>query len=306
MLDVLGISKQFGETKALDKLSFSVTEGKAFGLLGRNGAGKTTAIRIIMNIFKADAGSVYIDGETAGKSKRKIGYLPEERGLYQKRVVQEQMVYIGMLRGLTKKCAIRNTRNRLEELEAIEYSKRKLDTLSKGNQQKIQLAVALIADPDILILDEPFSGLDPVNAILLKNIVRNQVNLGRTVIFSSHQMPLVEEFCDEICIVDKGRAVLSGSLSHIKRSYPRNIYYVELEEHFSENLAMNVKSALGTICRSITIEGRGINVELSDRSKRIAIFDALRALGHAPEVLMVKEPSLEEIFVEYVGRNKEG
>jgi ABC-2 type transport system ATP-binding protein len=300
MIEVQSVTKLFGEVKALDNLSFKVGEGKAFGLLGRNGAGKTTTIRIIMDIFNPDRGSVLIDGATPKKSQHRIGYLPEERGLYQKRTVEEQMVYIGELRGLTREQAAKNTRLRLDELEALEYLKRKLGTLSKGNQQKIQLALALVCDPDILILDEPFSGLDPVNARLLKEMVRKQVDAGKTVIFSSHQMPQVEEFCDEICIVDKGRAVLCDRLDAVKRGYPRNVYYVQTAEA-PDALLESVKAKLGPTCKNAIRKGAGIEVTLSSPSERGRLFGVLSSLGEAPEVFAVKEPTLEEIFVEKVG-----
>ncbi|MDR1042871.1 MAG: ATP-binding cassette domain-containing protein, partial [Clostridiales Family XIII bacterium] len=164
MIQADSLVKTFGDVRALDGLSFRVNDGLAYGLLGRNGAGKTTTIRIIMNFFGADSGGVTIDGVAAAKSKARIGYLPEERGLYPKRVIIEQMVYIGLLRGMTKRDADARARILLGKLEADEYTTRRLDTLSKGNQQKIQLAIALISDPDVIILDEPFSGLDPVNA----------------------------------------------------------------------------------------------------------------------------------------------
>ena len=305
MIEVIGLTKNFAETRALNNLSFTVHDGVAFGLLGRNGAGKTTSIRIIMDIFRPDSGEVLIDGKPNTKGGFKIGYLPEERGLYQKRTILEQMTYIGQLRGLTHDEAVGNSKIRLEELEATEYLNRKLDTLSKGNQQKIQLAIALINDPDIVILDEPFSGLDPVNAQLLKDMVRRQVDIGKTVIFSSHQMSQVEEFCDNICIINKGENILDGNLSDIKKSYPRNIIYVEAETKITEDTVASIRSKMGESCKNILLTDRGCEVTISESNDREVLFNAFSEIGKTPEIFSVKEPSLEDIFVEKVGPSTE-
>ncbi|MDR0356782.1 MAG: ATP-binding cassette domain-containing protein [Clostridiales Family XIII bacterium] len=306
MIEVSNVTKNFGETRALDDLSFTVKDGVAFGLLGRNGAGKTTCIRIVMDIFKADSGRISVDGVSVRESKRRIGYLPEERGLYQKRTIQEQMVYIGRLRGLSAQAAVKNTKDRLEELEATEYLNKKLDTLSKGNQQKIQLAIALISDPDIIILDEPFSGLDPVNASLLKEIVRKQARMGKTVIFSSHQMSQVEEFCDDICLIHKGKSVLEGNLAKIKRSYPRNTIYFETEIPFaaatgSDGPLSALRTKLGDAIKDIAEYKSGCLVTLASANDRGALLRALDEMDVVPETFAVKEPTLEEIFIEKVG-----
>jgi ABC-2 type transport system ATP-binding protein len=304
MIEATDLVKTFGEVRALDGLTFHVGDGLAYGLLGRNGAGKTTTIRIIMNFFGADAGSVTIDGVAAAQSKARIGYLPEERGLYPKRVILEQMVYIGMLRGMAKRDAADRARALLGKLEADEYTNRRLDTLSKGNQQKIQLAIALISDPDVIILDEPFSGLDPVNARILKNIVREQVDAGKTVIFSSHQMSQVEEFCDEICLIDHGRGVLEGNLKEIKRSYPRDSLYVEA--YGAGDIGRLLRDrAPGALATAVT-EGDGWTIKLTSPEKRGEALDALLAAGVVPEVFSIKEPTLEEIFIDKVGEAAPG
>jgi ABC-2 type transport system ATP-binding protein len=276
-----------------------VNDGIAYGLLGRNGAGKTTTIRIIMDFFGADSGEVMIDGVAASESKARIGYLPEERGLYPKRVILEQMIYIGMLRGMTKRDADASARILLGKLEADEYTTRRLDTLSKGNQQKIQLAIALISDPEVIILDEPFSGLDPVNARILKRIVRERVEAGKTVIFSSHQMSQVEEFCDEICLIDRGRGVLEGNLREIKRGYPRDTLYVEAygAGDIGKLLLDRAPQAITTAAAA----GDGWTVKLSAPERRKDVLAALDAAGIVPEVFSIKEPTLEEIFVDKVG-----
>jgi ABC-2 type transport system ATP-binding protein len=306
MIEISQLTKTFGETRALDALSFTVKDGVAFGLLGRNGAGKTTCIRIIMDIFKADSGQVSINGVPAAKSKYRIGYLPEERGLYQKRTILEQMVYIGKLRGLTAREATKKAGERLEELEATEYLNRKLDTLSKGNQQKIQLAIALISDPDIIILDEPFSGLDPVNAKLLKDIVRRQAQMGKTVIFSSHQMAQVEEFCDDICLIHRGQSVLAGNLDGIKKSYPRNVVYFEFDGARAADPIPALRTKMGRAIKEIDRRNAGYLVTLSSPEERETLFRALNELNIVPETFTVQEPTLEEIFIEKVGDEPAG
>ena len=308
MLEVRNLTKCFGEKRAVDDLSFTVKEGVAFGFLGRNGAGKTTTIRILMNVFREDSGEALFNGVPAYKESKKIGYLPEERGLYAKRGVLEQLIYFGILKGLDKRIAEKEAKAKLEEMEASEYTYNKLDTLSKGNQQKIQLAVAMLGDPEVIILDEPFSGLDPINAQVLKNAVRRQVNEGRTVIFSSHQMSQVEEFCDDICIIDKGRSVLEGDLTAIKRSYPRNLLYVETEEGIGQTYSQGASTK--TLDRlmlelpfvtSVNEKGRGFVVKLDDPGKRSTLLRTLEEANARVDSFYVVEPTLEQIFVEKAG-----
>ena len=302
MLEVRNLTKCFGEKRAVDNLSFTVKEGVAFGFLGRNGAGKTTTIRILMNVFREDSGEALFNGVPAYKESKTIGYLPEERGLYAKRGVLEQLVYFGILKGMDRRRAEKEAKAKLEEMEASEYTYNKLDTLSKGNQQKIQLAVAMLGDPEVIILDEPFSGLDPINAQVLKNAVRRQVNEGRTVIFSSHQMSQVEEFCDDICIIDKGRSVLEGDLTAIKRAYPRDLLYVETEEGIvasSKNLDMLMRGL--PFVESVAEKGRGFVVKLDDPGKRSMLLRTLEEANARVDSFYVIEPTLEQIFVEKAG-----
>ncbi|MDR1796104.1 MAG: ATP-binding cassette domain-containing protein [Clostridiales Family XIII bacterium] len=298
MIEIRDLVKCFGEKRALDGLSLTVREGVAFGLLGRNGAGKTTTIRILMNIFREDAGAVLIDGVPAHKEPKRIGYLPEERGLYPKRTILEQMVYLAKLKGVDPKRVDGVVRDKLAEMDATEYTDSKLDTLSKGNQQKIQLAVALLGDPSIVILDEPFSGLDPINAQILKDAVRRQVDLGKTVIFSSHQMAQVEEFCDDIVIIDRGRAVLEGNLAQIKRSYPRDRLLIT-----AEGEAPALEAALGALpyVKEAVPKGGGFVVTLADERQRTALLRALDEKGVPLDGFSVVEPSLEQIFIEKAG-----
>ena len=207
ILEVKNIRKSFGDKEVLHGVSFQVESGKALGLLGRNGAGKTTTIRILMDVFHANSGEILLDGRQFQPRKHQIGYLPEERGLYPKRTVIDQMVYLATLRGMKPGEARVSAKKWLERLEVAEYETKKLETLSKGNQQKVQLAATLVNNPDMVILDEPFSGLDPVNSQILKDVVNELINDKRLVIFSSHQMSYVEEFCDNIAIINQiGRA----------------------------------------------------------------------------------------------------
>ena len=230
VLSVNNVSKSFGDKQVLKGISFSCEGGKALGLLGRNGAGKTTMIRIIMGVFNADNGNVTLDGVAMNTSNVKIGYLPEERGLYPKKKIMEQLVYFASLQGIDRQTAISNADKLFKKLQIEEYKNVRLDTLSKGNQQKVQLIATLIANPDIVILDEPFSGLDPVNASLLKDIVKDLIADGKLVLFSSHQMNYIEEFCDDILILNGGQIVLSGNIKNIKRGYARNIIEIKSEK----------------------------------------------------------------------------
>lgn len=225
LLEVKDLRKSYGETEVLHGIGFKVESGKALGLLGRNGAGKTTTIRILMDVFKSNGGTITMDGKPFIPSEYQIGYLPEERGLYPKKTVYDQLLYFGRLRGLDKKSVIQNIDYYLNRLEIMEYKNRKLETLSKGNQQKVQLAQTLIASPDIVIFDEPFSGLDPVNAQLLKDVVNECIQNGKLVIFSSHQMSYVEEFCEDIVIIHHGEVVLNGALKDIKEDFGKGRFF---------------------------------------------------------------------------------
>lgn len=210
-LEIKDITKSFGDKEILKGISFSVESGRALGLLGRNGAGKTTTIRVLMDVFHGNSGEILLDGKKFQPRKMQIGYLPEERGLYPKRTVMEQMVYLARLRGASKPQAVQSVKKWLDRMGMAEYQTVLLEKLSKGNQQKVQLASTLVCDPDIVILDEPFSGLDPVNSQILQEVVKELIAEGKLVIFSSHQMSYVEEFCEEVVIINHGEVVLSGN-----------------------------------------------------------------------------------------------
>jgi len=223
-LELLNIKKSLGNKEVLNGINICAEGGKALGILGRNGAGKTTTIRILMNVFPADSGNIIFDGREIDYNTVSFGYLPEERGLYPKKKIIDQLIYFAELKDISRKNAINAVDYWLERLCMSEYRNKRLDTLSKGNQQKIQLITALAHDPKIIILDEPFSGLDPVNALLLKEVIKEEIAKGKIVLFSSHQMNYIEEFCDSIAIMNGGRITLSGDISSIKRNYPRNSF----------------------------------------------------------------------------------
>ena len=292
ILELKNIEKSFGTKKVLTGVSFKAEGGKAFGLLGRNGAGKTTSIRILMDVFPANSGEVLIDGKPIDYKKVGIGYLPEERGLYPKKIIIDQLVYFAELKGMNSKDAVKSVDYWLERLEMTEYRNKRLDTLSKGNQQKIQLITALAHDPDIVILDEPFSGLDPVNAMLLKDVVKEQIKKGKIVLFSSHQMNYIEEFCDSIAILNEGKVALHGDLHDIKRDYPRDRLVVRTE--YPEK----IKEDFGSYCTSL--ENGSLLIKLASAEDKKNVMTRLIENYDIDEV-KVFEPSLNDIFVEYAG-----
>lgn len=284
-LQLNNIAKYFGDKPVLNGISLHVDAGRAFGLLGRNGAGKTTTIRILMNVFPPTSGNVTLDGNPIDYAKTKFGYLPEERGLYPKKTIVEQLTYFAMLKGMDKAAAVASVDKWLARLDMSAYRDKRLDTLSKGNQQKIQLITALTHDPDVVILDEPFSGLDPVNAMLLKDVVRETIDKGKIVLFSSHQMNYIEEFCDDIAILADGKIALQGDLNQIKRSYPRNKLVVRTQQ--TEQLLQSES------CTRIADDA--VLVAADD------VTETMRRLTqtYALDEIRVFEPSLNDIFVQY-------
>ncbi len=292
ILELRNIEKSFGDKQVLSGVSFKAEGGKAFGLLGRNGAGKTTSIRILMNVFPANSGEVLVDGRPIDYDKVGFGYLPEERGLYPKKIIIDQLIYFAELKGMSRKSAVESIDYWLERLGMTEYRNKRLDTLSKGNQQKIQLITALAHDPDIVILDEPFSGLDPVNAMLLKDVVKEQIGKGKAVLFSSHQMSYIEEFCDSIAILNKGKVALHGDLRDIKRDYPRDRLVVRTEKPDA------IKAEFGSAC-TVTESG-AILIQLASARDKKAVMSRL-AENYDIDEVKVFEPSLNDIFVEYAG-----
>ena len=296
-LEVKNIKKTFGETEVLHGISFSISSGKALGLLGRNGAGKTTTIRILMDVFKANEGEIIIDGKKFNPKDFQIGYFPEERGLYPKKKVIDQLMYLGNLRGISLKEAKTNGKFWLKRLGIEEYENRLLETLSKGNQQKVQLAQTLVCNPEIVILDEPFSGLDPVNAQILKDVVTDLIQDGKLVIFSSHQMNYVEEFCEDIAIINKGDVVLSGNLKDIKKDFGKNKLMLSANNYFPIELKEKCEEYFGDIIRVDEVMKEFVILELKEsRSKNDLLSEIIKS-DIDVEKFGEYEPSLNDIFV---------
>ena len=300
-LQVHDLHKSFDGREVLHGISFSISSGKALGLLGRNGAGKSTTIRILMDVFKADQGNMSMNGKTFHAKDYNIGYLPEERGLYPKKKVSEQLIYLATLRGMSHGEAKANLKKWLKRLGIEEYENRILDTLSKGNQQKVQLAQTLMCDPDIVILDEPFSGLDPVNSQTLKEVVQEQIQDGKLVIFSSHQMNYVEEFCEDIVILHHGDVVLQGNLKQIKKEYGKNRIVIRAlypkKQEFRELLETQCQELL-QIYEEID---NGFIIELQPHVNKRDVLMKLLELEVDLEAFQLYEASLTDIFVSKAG-----
>lgn len=292
-LEVKDVNKHYGKNHVLKDVSFTAKTGRTLGLLGRNGHGKSTIMKSIMGIINYETGSITIDGEKITQKRFKLGYLPEERGLYAKVNVLDQMTYFGKLRGLSSSEAKKRSEDFIQKLEMEEYKTKKAQELSKGNQQKIQLAIALLNDPDVLILDEPYSGLDPVNAAMLLSFVDDAVKKGKLVIFSSHQLSTVEEFCDDICIINKGSIVAAGNIKEIKKEYPRKEIYVEPSE-------------LSSYLKDEKIEDfkNGITVKFDGEEHKKRILNKL--IETEIETFKIVEPTLLEIFLDKIGESGEG
>lgn len=298
-LKVNQISKHFGEKQVLNQVSFTVQKGKALGLLGRNGAGKTTSIRIIMGVLPSDGGNIELNGKPFERGKVRIGYLPEERGMYPKEKILNQLVYFGELKGIPPRQAKASAMRLLNRMQMAEHAHKTLDTLSKGNQQKIQLALTLIDDPDIVILDEPFSGLDPVNAMLLKDMVLELIQNDKIVLFSSHQMNYIEEFCDDIAVIHQGEIVLSGSIQEIKRGYDRRI--IEVQSPDAQAVFHVMKQQQPDWLAGLEYSGQRLTVTLKHPQDKAQLIRHLSEQQLDIDSFQVYEPSLSDIFVEYTG-----
>ena len=300
-LQVQDLHKSFDGREVLHGISFSIASGKALGLLGRNGAGKSTTIRILMDVFKADCGAMSMDGKVFHAKDYNIGYLPEERGLYPKKKISEQLIYLATLRGLSRTAAKTNFKKWMKRLGITEYENRVLDTLSKGNQQKVQLAQTLMCDPDIVILDEPFSGLDPVNSQILKEVVQEQIQLGKLVIFSSHQMNYVEEFCEDIVILHHGDVVLQGNLKQIKKEYGKNRIVLRALYPDAEQFRLLLETQCQDLLHIYEEKDGGFIVVLQPYVNKRDVLTKMLELEVDLEAFQMYEASLTDIFVSKAG-----
>jgi ABC-2 type transport system ATP-binding protein len=300
-LKVNNLKKTFGDNQVLNGISFEVQSGKALGLLGRNGAGKTTTIRILMALFEQNEGSILLDDKPFNPRNHQIGYLPEERGLYPKKKIIDQLMYLGELRGIEKTKLKESVLHWLERLEVLEYKDKKLETLSKGNQQKVQLASTFLCNPEIIILDEPFSGLDPVNSQILKEIIRDQIKENKLVIFSSHQMTYIEEFCEDITLIDKGNVILSGNLHHIKRERGKAYHVLKLNEKTAAFTSELLNEHFSDLIEEQNIRKDHIILKLRNAQDKYLFMSRLSEKKIDVELFSMYHPSLEDIFIESVG-----
>ena len=288
------VSKTFVGKKAVDNITFELNKPVVFGLLGTNGAGKTTTIRMLLGIIKKDCGEITWNGKAVDRKSVNFGYLPEERGVYPKTKIYNQLMYFAELKGMKKEEANEEIKKWAQKLKVEEYLDKPAEKLSKGNQQKIQFMTAVIHNPELLVLDEPFSGLDPVNTELIKNIIINLVKEGKYVIMSAHQMSTIEEFCSDILILNKGKTILKGNLKEIKDTYPANRVQIETNENIEEdikNLGFEIENE----------KNYSYTIKISDEQKAHELLKELVLKGMTINKFEIMKPTLNDIFIEKVG-----
>ncbi len=293
-LIVKNVDKSFAGKKVVNSISFAMQKPGVFGLLGTNGAGKTTTIRMILGILKKDSGEITWNGKEVKRKHVNFGYLPEERGVYPKTKIHDQLMYFAMLKGMNKQKAEENLLYWAKKLEVEEYLQVTPEKLSKGNQQKIQFITAILHDPELLVLDEPFSGLDPVNTELLKNVIIDLVKKGTYIIMSSHQMHSIEEFASDVLILNKGQAVLQGNLKEIKENYPAN----KLSLSTMENVDSIIKDVGLEIYNS---KDNDYIIKINSEEDGYHLFNLLAKNNVKVEKFEIMKPSLHDIFIEKVG-----
>ena len=288
------VSKTFVSKKAVDGISFSLNRPQVFGLLGTNGAGKTTTIRMLLGIIKKDSGEITWNGKKVDRKSVNFGYLPEERGVYPKVKIYDKLMYFAELKGMNKQEANNAIQNWAKKLKVEEYMEMPAEKLSKGNQQKIQFMTAIIHNPELVVLDEPFSGLDPVNTELLKNIIIDLVKRGKYVIMSAHQMATIEEFCTDILILNKGKTVLQGNLREIKEGYPANRLQIEVNEKINiyvEKFGLEIENE----------KNNDYTIKINNEKKAHELLQELVKNGIIINKFEIKKPTLNDIFIEKVG-----
>ncbi len=297
-LKVDNISKKYGDFTAVEGLSFEINKPGVFALLGTNGAGKTTSIRIILGMLSKNSGSVLWKGKPMKPAEENVGYLAEDRGLYPKTSILDQMYFFASLKGVKKNDAKKQIDYWFERLNIDEYRTKRSDQLSKGNQQKVQLAAALIGDPELLVLDEPLSGLDPVNADLFKSVIREEMSKEKFIIMSSHQMNIIEEFCDDIVIMNRGKTVLNGNLNAIKKAEGRVNLLVKADADF-----MPLAEDCGLVMKENT--PNGVCFTVANETQAHNLLKKMMEANIPPIKFELREPTLNEIFIERVGESNE-
>ncbi len=293
-LKIEKVSKYFGEKLAVDNISFEINKPGVFGLLGTNGAGKSTTIRMMLGILKKDSGEITWNGKKVERKNVNFGYLPEERGIYPKSKIYEQLLYFAELKGMKKEDASKEIDYWMDKLKVSEYKNMTAEKLSKGNQQKVQFITAILNDPELIVLDEPFSGLDPVNTELLKEVILELVEKGKYIVMSSHQMTSIEEFCSDVVIINKGKTVLKGNLKEIKDTYKANRLIINTKQDITaeiKDLNLNIEKNIDN------------NYEIKIENEEIAHTLLKNLVNKNIEIdkFELKKPTLNDIFIEKVG-----
>ena len=293
-LKIENVSKSYGDKKVVDNINIELNNPGVFGLLGTNGAGKTTTIRMLLGILKKDEGKISWNGKEVTRKNVNFGYLPEERGIYPKTKIYDQLMYFAKLKGMRQEEADKQINYWMKRLEVEEYKNMTAEKISKGNQQKIQFITAVVHDPDLVVLDEPFSGLDPVNTELIRNIILELIEKQKYIIMSAHQMSVVEEFCTNILILNKGKTILQGNLTEIKNTYPANKVLLITKE----NIEDKIKEANLSILLKKENE---YEVKIDDEEQAYNLLNSLVNSNIKIEKFEIKKPSLHDIFIEKVG-----
>jgi ABC-2 type transport system ATP-binding protein len=295
-VELIQVRKSFDHFVAVDDLSLAIPSGNVFGLLGPNGAGKTSSIRMMIGITVPDSGEVRVFGQTfQRKQLLNIGYLPEERGLYKKMKILDQLVFLAELKGVSARDARTRAASWCERLELTSWMQKKVEELSKGMQQKVQFIAAMLHDPDLLILDEPFSGLDPSNTVVMKDVLLEAKKAGKTILFSTHRMDTVERLCDSICLIDHGKAVLQGDLREVKSRYGRN--NVQIDYEGGDGFLNDPE-----LVQSFNNYGKYVEVRMKPGADTQKLLQRASATCRINK-FEIMEPSLEEIFIDVVGKS---
>ena len=293
-LTIKNVNKSYGDKKVVDNISLEINKPGVYGLLGTNGAGKTTTIRMLLGILKKDSGEINWNGKEVKRKHVNFGYLPEERGVYPKVNVYTQLMYFAKLKGMKEEKADEAIKYWMKKLEVEEYMNMTAEKLSKGNQQKIQFITAVVHDPELIVLDEPFSGLDPVNTEIVRNVILELIKKGKYIIMSAHQMSVVEEFCTDILILNKGKTVLQGNLKQIKESYKANKLYISTKQ--------DIKQYIKEQNLNIYLEkDNEYEIDIKEEEQGYKLFNELAKNNIKVEKFEIKKPSLHDIFIEKVG-----